>query len=688
MIKQNPLLSTLIVWGLPLYDNPATGEPDPTSLPVLKTLVSHYGDRVTSLHLDQSGESYHARTGFTAGCHAVLPATCFDSLGPITTGPRMPETEGDMPRADPFVGRLVRFTNGLSLPVSTGGPLMLCVVGWDEDDWSECLAVLVDGLVPGSLRQLSISSTVVQNILDNADHQLSRLQDFLRTHGTSVDCLHLGDQGDNYSNKTERTRMLRSVLPSLPNLVTLRVGLKYGALMGHWRELTALAFLQRDAFGGVWEELAALFFFLDKHCPTLQHLHIWHDVIFWNDPVTFRLYQRSNDNQDWCADELELTLSDVCAAIRRVLGRLTSLDNLPPGLAAFMLGQEEAEATTVVDKDRTHANFKLRPKIIVTPSDPERVGESDTSRADKATSAASVAAADVPEDMINALFAAVERGSLDEVRELVDTQGVPVSVENSCSRSPLHAATLLGHGSIVKFLLQHHAKDNGSAFLAGNAQMRGMFTAHGYGKTGKSTLLERCNTIRTPTDLYAFLLKHDLGGKASDEGARTADTLTASERLDQWRRVIFMAVLGLGFYDRGLVKLMHDAVRIAPETIHTRADWRSIVHVKDNTLPCPAYPKTIAILRSQRPDSHSSLMWTALAGCLLNAPHDVIEVELEPVLAPTTLARVLEKAVAVTLHKGVPEPFCFIGNKGQSSAAALPSSGHSTVDFSVPGTGI
>ena len=582
----------------------------------------------------------------------------------------MPEREGSMPRKDPFVGRLVRFTSGLSLPVSARGPLMLCVVGWDNTDWRARLATLTDGLVPGSLRQLSISSQSLQDIM--FEQQLPQLQDFLRRHGASVDCLHLGDQDTGYDTATPQ--MFRFVIPFLPNLVTLRVGLKYGKCKG--------------VFGGEWEELAALFVFLDKHCPALQHLHIWHDVIFWNDPATFRWHQRSSHDQgEWCMDELELTLAEVCAAIRRVFGRLTSLDNLPPGLAAFLLGDEGAEATTAVDKDRTHANFKLSPKITVTASDPKSAKGNHSGRTDKAATAV-CEAADISEDKINALFEAVERGSLDEVRELVETQGVPISIKNACSRSPLYTATLLGHGPVVKFLLQHHAEDNGSAFLAGNVEMRQLFSSHGYSKTGKLSLLERCNAMRSPIDLYKFLLKNRLDNEVSDEVVSTPDTLTNSERLDQWRRVIFMALLGAVScvpWGTGIDEVMRNVANIAPESIHTRADWRSIVDVADKALPCPAYPKTIAILRSQNPGYYESIMWKALAGCLRNAPHDVIGVRLEPVLEPTSIPRALENAVAVTLHKGVPEPFCYIDNKGQSGAAGPQDSGCSTVDYSVPG---
>ena len=681
VLEHNPLLSTLLVWGLSLYADPNTGVINPTSMPVLKVLVNHFGARVSALHIDigSESESYHARPGKTAGYHAILPAPCFDALRPETTGPRLPEAEGPKPRPDPFVGRLVRLTSGMDLPVAVGdGPLMLCLSGWEI--WINPFELLMDGLTPGNLRQLSISSVSMELLY----HCVPQLQAFGRKHGASIHCLHLGDQGNNFTSpQTDQQLVVRTLFPFLPNLITLRVG----SLLMRGNELGPCSDFPQN-----WEHFAELFLCLDKHCPALRNLHIWHDLVFWNDPETLRQYQRFADTRFWCRNNLECTLEDVYAAIHRVLGRLDSHEGLPPGLVAFLLAEEQAEAT--VTAGRTHANLKLQPKLIVTAS--SSTGGSGTP-VGVAVGATASTTDSVPQQLVDAMFAAVERGSLEEVRELVETRGVPVCLKNSKSRSPLYAATLLGHGPIVEFLLQRHAEDNGAAYLSGNADMRRIFAAHGYGKMGKMTLLNRCNMMGTATNLCALLMKEGAGSKGGRGGTQMSETLTASEQLVQWRRVVFMAVLTQESDTQFLPKLLQTlqlALQNAPEAVYARADWRSIVHSTDKTLPCPAYPKTLAILRSRHPGPLASappsalqrVLWAALDSCLLPAPHDVLRVGLQPVLPLTTISRAMEHAVAVTLHKGVCEPYCYIGGQKQLNPTGPSSSARCAVDYSIPGT--
>ena len=605
----------------------------------------------------------------------------------------MPDTEDREPCADPFIGRLVRFTHASSLPVvADDEPLMLCLPGWEI--WhADRLSVLTDFLVPFNLRKLSISSTAMQYF--GKDEHLEKLKAFGQRHGKCIECLHLGDQGNNDAcDLHEQDRVLNKLLPFLPELQTLHVG-------------SYLVRRRKDLDGdAVFANFANLFLSLDVTCQHLRHLHIWHDVIFWNDPATMRRFRKSFQPylQKLCNDEYDRSVEDVRSTMRRVLGRLHTHEGLPPGFAAFLLDDDETEATLPYQVPHI-ANIKLRPELSLAAASPA-VEDSNCSVATTASASEpipKVAGADVPqdqvpgadvlEDQVDALFAAVERGDLGSVRDLISSVGVSVHVKNAQSRSPLYAATLVGHGPIVEFLLQNHAEDNGAAFLSGNAEMRRIFTAHGYGKNGKATLLRTCNAIGTAPTLCSFLMKKDLFfGELRTLLAK--ETLTDAQKLYQWQRVVFMVIFRQGIdtdmrheaRETKLLDAFQHAVVRAPEALQTRANWRSILHLPEksfNRLPCPAYPKTIAIMLSEQPSHHATFLWKILDDCLMQAPHDqILRVRLKPVLPLPTVSRALEKAVGVTLHKGVPEPICYISNQDQSDVTAA----REALDYSVPGT--
>ena len=161
---------------------------------------------------------------------------------------------------------------------------MLCVAGWDKGEVTERLSVVADGLPPGNLTQLSISNSVLESLGLN----LPQLEYFSRRHGAWIHRLHLRDQVRYPA--LQQNSVLHSLLKWLPNLVTLHIGSTLG---------------RRGTLGGEWEYFADLFLTLGDHCENLRYLHIFHDVIFWNDPASLRLYQHSvrPHHESWCDRE-------------------------------------------------------------------------------------------------------------------------------------------------------------------------------------------------------------------------------------------------------------------------------------------------------------------------------------------------------------------------------------------------